>query len=230
MAAAHWSRNARRWTAKKRNKGAASSKTSKLDRDFRRFLDDRGLSPGELDRAEAEFSAREPKPETKNDPDLELPQQATQMLKEAYPVKDARKKADGEVWLRLDPSEAEGLSMDALSAKAAELYGDGIDPMKIVVWVDNRPRAGEHFQWSPHVLILCGAHLSLFICFFSGFSALVCEVAWTRMLVPVIGNTNLRHRHGYRYLHGRPCLGWIFGRAAGRRTDPAKVLANLFRT
>ena len=56
---------------------------------------------------------------------------------------------NGEVWIRLDPAEAEGLSVEELSAKAAELYGDGIDPLKIVVWVGNRARAVNTFNGHP---------------------------------------------------------------------------------
>ncbi|WP_319526478.1 hypothetical protein [uncultured Desulfosarcina sp.] len=122
---------------------------SELIRDFRQFLVDRGHSVDELDQAVAATPPREPEPETSLDDALALPPEATLRLKEEYPVQDARRTPNGEVWIRLDPAEAEGLSVEELSAKAAELYGDGIDPLKIVVWVGNRARAVNTFNGHP---------------------------------------------------------------------------------
>lgn len=119
-----------------------------LDRQFKQFLTEQGLS---TDDVQAALDA--PVPVKQRDDDVpeaqRLDPHVVEQLKADYPVADARRKHEGEVWLQMDPAEAEGLSMDELMARAADLCGDSVSPIKVVVWVGNRPRAIQTFNGAP---------------------------------------------------------------------------------
>ncbi len=120
----------------------ATGEGDSLNREFETFLAEQGESMAQL-------SALTPPvdpPKQKQTGDRELPRAATQQLEEEYRISHAKRKGDHEVWIKLDPEEARGLSLDELSAKAAELYSDGIDPIKIVVWVGRRPQVVRTFN------------------------------------------------------------------------------------
>lgn len=118
----------------------------KLDHEFKQFLAERGESMEGL----ADMTSSAPlQRNVKATGDWELPEEATEQLMEDYYISDARGKANGEIWIKLDQAEADNLSMEELSAKAAELYGDGVTPLKIVVWVGNRPQVVQTFNGPP---------------------------------------------------------------------------------
>ena len=125
---------------------------AELDRAFERFLAEKGLPAGDpqpppaAERSRSSAPAAADTPVEATEPRFEA---ATQRLKEDYPVMDARRQAEDEVWIRIDPSEAEQLSMDAMMARAAELYGDAGEPLKVVVWVGNQPQALQTFNGTP---------------------------------------------------------------------------------
>ena len=119
-----------------------------LDRQFRQFLTEKGLSSDEL-RAVLDAPVKERAVDEAAPEDPGIDPQVVEQLKADYPVADARRKHEGEVWLRVDPAEAEGLSMDELMARAADLCGDSVTPIKVVVWVGNRPRAIRTFNGAP---------------------------------------------------------------------------------
>ena len=59
--------------------------------------------------------------------------------------------------------------------------------------------------------------LILILCFFSGFSALVCELVWTRMMIPVFGNTVFAASMAAGiFMAGIGLGGWAGGRWGGR--------------
>jgi hypothetical protein len=125
-----------------------SASQEELDRQFKQFLTERGLPTDDL-QATLDVSVKaEPTDDDEAD-NSGLDPQTLRQLKEEYPLADARRKHEGEVWLRIDPSEAEGLAMDELMARAADLCGDSFTPIKVVVWVGNRPRAVRTFNGAP---------------------------------------------------------------------------------
>lgn len=119
-----------------------------LDRQFRQFLSEQGVSSDELQATlEAPVKVTASVPDVQDDGALDP--QIVQQLKMDFPVADARRNDQGEVWLRVDPAEANGLSMEELMVRAADLCGDSVTPIKVVVWVGNRPRAVQTFNGSP---------------------------------------------------------------------------------
>ncbi|PIE73715.1 MAG: hypothetical protein CSA20_01955 [Deltaproteobacteria bacterium] len=122
------------------------SRTSKLDQEFKQFLAARGESMKKGAEMFVPVSSHRKQEKTN---DWQLPEEVTRQLKDEYHISDARGKANGEVWLQLDPAEAENLSVEELSVRAAELYGDGVDPIKIVVWVGRRPQIVQTFNGPP---------------------------------------------------------------------------------
>ena len=118
-----------------------------LDSMFRDFLEEKGMSYDE------EIAKHLPS-DTLNKPsedeviEKEYPQ-AEKTLIENYDVEEARFTENGEVWIRLDSNDANENSINKMMNEAANLYGDGSSPIKVVVWQGNRTRAVRTFFGPP---------------------------------------------------------------------------------
>jgi hypothetical protein len=126
--------------------------TAELDRAFLRFLEEKGLPPVDLERereATADFSSEQKESGLTAEESSPLFTAATQALQEDFPVNDARRLDNGEVWVQIDATDAGQASMDAIMARAAELYGNASEPLKVVLWAGNRMRAVRTFNGEP---------------------------------------------------------------------------------
>jgi hypothetical protein len=123
--------------------------TAELDRAFSQFLEDQGLPAVDLRHHPAPVVSDPGIPEIEDPVSRAAQKQfaaATQTLKEDYAVTDARRQKNGEVWIRVDPSETTQSAVDEMMARAAELYGDASEPLKVVVWAGNRMRAVKTYN------------------------------------------------------------------------------------
>lgn len=121
-----------------------------LDRAFEKFLISQGLSTQDLYRA-LSSPVQVAKKNRAHDSEIEheINPAILENFKKEYPVTGIRIGKTNEIWLRIDSRDLEKVSMDKMMAAAAKLKGDLGAPVKVVVWVGNRPVAVRTFFGDP---------------------------------------------------------------------------------
>ena len=121
-----------------------------LNRAFEKFLISQGLPTESLHREIPSPSASEKKvSSTLSGTGIELDPVIVERLKDDYQIKDARLQKNGEVWIRIDPTNVDKALMNEMMATAAELHGNSATPLKVVVWAGNRPQGINTFFGDP---------------------------------------------------------------------------------
>ncbi len=118
-----------------------------LDKDFEQFLKENGIDYETeknwlSDRAE----------EYRKKPGKALKRSYSEGEKQiinTYHVKDTKLTDNGEVWIKIDPDKTNTSSIEKMMSAAAELYSDGTEPVKVVVWEDSRPKEVRTFFGAP---------------------------------------------------------------------------------
>lgn len=122
---------------------------AELDQDFKVFLAHQGYTGDEVERllsspAPARKTTKTMPAESRTDEEVAV----LESLQQRYPVVDARLRANGEVWIQLDPGSAKSVTMEDMMAAAAE-HGQAGHPVKVVVWSGNRTQAVRTFFGDP---------------------------------------------------------------------------------
>ena len=130
--------------------GNVPGSTEDLDRAFEKFLISQGLLTEPLHREISSPAASDKKVSAPiSEAGTELDPVMVESFKNDYPVTDARLQENDEVWIRIDSTDIDKVSMDDMMAAAAELNGNSDTPVKVVVWVGNRPGAVRTFFGDP---------------------------------------------------------------------------------
>ena len=135
----------------RRTVGGNSPRTlEELDRAFEIFLISQGLPTEDLHRAlSSPVQVGKKNRARGSEVEHEINPAILENFKKEYPVTGIRIGKTNEIWVRIDSRDLEKVSMDEMMAAVAKLKGDLGAPVKVVVWVGNRPVAVRTFFGEP---------------------------------------------------------------------------------